>query len=181
MKTITLGKIKLGEPDAHVMMRHAKTILRALFLLALVTTIGLFIYLRPAAYLAALPMPVLFLAYIAVCHLERQSRVTMLRSANQSTISQEEVAMNIRYASISTAMVLALFLALATFVMATTLVEEWSMVGITAAVLFLLSVLMLVPYFSLFVANSGDNERDKLARELETREKTEESNRDQPV
>jgi hypothetical protein len=174
MKIGTMEKLKLGEPEAHVMMRHAKTTLRFLLIVALIATVGLYLFFRPAAYLAALPVPVLFLGFVFVSYLERQSRAKVLRSTNRSTISQEEVEMDVQYAGIYTAMGLTLMFALATFVVAATMVEDWSMIGIVAAVLFLLSVLIILPYIPLFIVDAANDERDKLQREAALREEPKE-------
>lgn len=90
MKTGPIKNSELGEPDAHVLMRHAKMTLRLLLIGALIATTLLFIFFRPAAYLAAFPVPLLFLGYVFVSILERQSRAKVLRSSNQSTNSLEE-------------------------------------------------------------------------------------------
>ncbi len=167
MKTGTVDTNKLGEPDSHVMMRHAKTILRLLLIFALIATTLLFLFLRPAAYLAAMPVPVLFLGLVFVSYLERLSRAKMLRSTNQTTISKEEIEMDIQYAGIYTAMALTLSFALATFIVAASIVEDWSMIGMVAAVLFLMSVLIIFPYIPLFISDAAHDERDKLQREAE--------------
>jgi hypothetical protein len=165
MKTVTIEDPMLGEPDAHVMMRHAKTIFRWLLILALIATTLLIIFFRPAAYLAALPVPVLFVGFVFVSYLEKQSRASVLRSSNQSTISQEEVQMDIQYAGIYTALGLTLLFALATFIVAATMVEDWSMIGIVAAFLFLLAVFIVFPYIPLFIVGASEDERDKLEQE----------------
>jgi hypothetical protein len=165
MKAGTTVELSLGEPEAHVMMRQAKTIFRLLLILALIATTLLFIFFRPAAYLAALPVPILFLGFVFVSYLEKRSRATSLRSTNQSTISQEEVEMDVQYAGIYTAMGLTLFFVLATFIVAATMVEDWSMVGMVAAGLFLLSVLIVFPYIPLFIMDASEDERDRLQQE----------------
>lgn len=170
MKSGTTLDPSLGEPDAHVMMRHAKTTFRLLLILALIATTLLFIFYRPAAYLAALPVPILFLGFVFVSYLEKQSRAKRLRSTFQSTISQEEVEMDVQYSGIYTAMGLTLLFALATFIVAATLVEDWSMIGIVAAGLFLLSVLIIFPYIPLFILDASEDERDKLQQEALHRE-----------
>lgn len=169
-----MDKPNLGEPDAHVMMRHAKTILRFLLIVALIATSVLLLYLPPAAYLAALAVPVLFLGFVFVSYLERKSKAKVLRSKNQLNISQKEVEMDVQYAGIYTAMALALFLALGVFIMAATMVEDWSMVGMVAATFFLLSVFLLFPYIPLFIEEAEHDERDKLQHEAEPHEEPKE-------
>jgi len=165
METTAATNQNLGEPDAHVMMRHARTMLRLLLIVALVATIVLFIFYRQAAYLAALPVPPLFLAFVVVSYLEKQSRAERIRVNNQTKISSEEVEMDVQYAGIYTALGLATLFAIATFIVAATMVEDWSMVGISAAALFLLAVLIILPYIPLFIEEAAQDEHDKLERE----------------
>jgi len=167
MKTNTMNTIKLGEPDSHAMMRHAKAILCLLLTFALVAMTLLFVFLRPASYLAALPVPALLLGLVSVCYLERQSREKMLRSMNQTTISKEEIEMDVQYAGISTAMALTLLFALATFIAAAFTVEDLAMLGMVAAVLFVMSVMFLLPYIAFFISEAAHDERDKLQRDAE--------------
>lgn len=157
---------KLGEPDAHKVMRRAKVGLRVLLLLAIVATIALLALYRPAAYLAALPVPVLFLAYIYVSYTERRARAETLRGANQHAISKDEIELDIRVAGFSTAFVLLFVLALSTFVVAATMIEDWANVGVGAAILVLLSILIIFPYIPLFILESENGERAKLRREV---------------
>ena len=167
MKTGTVDTKKHGEPDSHAMMGHAKAILYLLLTFALVAMILLFVFLRPSAYLAALPVPALLLGLVFVCYLERQSREKMLRTVNQTTISKEEIEMDVQYAGISTAMALTLVFALVTFIVAAVTVEDLSMLGMVAAVLFVMSVMFLLPYIAFFVSEASHDERDKLQREAE--------------
>jgi hypothetical protein len=53
----------LGESDAHSMTRKARLLLRLLLVVAVVATFLLMLFYRPAAYLAAWPVPVLLLAF----------------------------------------------------------------------------------------------------------------------
>tara|TARA_R110002095_G_scaffold113541_2_gene99137 strand:- start:100 stop:609 length:510 start_codon:yes stop_codon:yes gene_type:complete len=161
---------KLGEPDAHMMMRHAKTILRLLLILALIATSTLLLFLPSAAYLAAFAVLVLFIGFVLVSYLERQSQAKVLRSRNQSTISQKEVEMDVQYAGISTAIALTLFLGLGAFILAATLVEDWSMVGMVAAIFFLLSIFLLFPFIPLFIKEAKRDEQDKIQHEAELHE-----------
>ncbi|QDT78217.1 hypothetical protein Mal35_16480 [Gimesia maris] len=158
------------EPDAHVMMRHAKSIMRFLLIVALIATSVLLLFLPPAAYLAALAVPALFLGFVFVSYLERQSQAKVLRRKNQSKISQNEVEMDVQYAGISTAIALTVFLGLGTFILAATLVDDWSMVGMVAAIFFLLSIFLLFPYIPLFIEEAEHDESDKLQHEAEYHE-----------
>lgn len=168
-----LGKLKLGEPDAHILMRHARSVLFLLLVSAVIATAALFVFFRPAAYLAALSLPMLFLSLVFVCYLERQSRAEMLRSRNQQVISPEEVSMNVRFAGINMVMALILLFGVATLIMAASMVTDWSMVGLVAAVLFILSSVMLFPYIPLFIEGSEQDQSDKHDRETVRREESE--------
>ncbi len=157
-----MKKHSLGEPDAHIMMRTIKIVLLVLLSLALTATILLVIFYPPAAYLAGLPIPILFLAFIIASFLDRRATVKMLRQANQTTISAEEFEMNVQYAGIYTSLALALLMAISAIVMAATMVEDWSMVGASAAFILLLSIFYVVPYIPFFIADAEQDERDKL-------------------
>ncbi|MFN7875333.1 MAG: hypothetical protein ACK5PB_08450 [Pirellula sp.] len=168
MRTKILRRWKLGEPDSHMMMRHAKTILRILLAIMVLSTISLLIFYRPAAYLAAVPVPILFLGYLFACYLERQSRAMLLRVPNQTLISADEVEMNAEYAGIYTAMGLVLLFAISSFIVVATMVEDWGTVGLSASVLFLLALFIVLPYLPIFIAEAAQDERDKLEREAES-------------
>jgi hypothetical protein len=160
-----LGQEKgLGEPDAHLMMRRAKTILRPLLIVTVLATIALLLVFPQAAFLAAFPVPVLVLVYMYVGYLERRSRAGRLRTPNQAGISQDEVETDVRYAGILTTLFLAVLLVLSTVVIAATLVEDWSMVGLLASVILLLAILIMFPYFPLFVSGSRSEERERLMK-----------------
>jgi hypothetical protein len=160
-------KRKLGEPHAHAMMRNAKFILLALLVAALAALILLVFLYRPAAYLAGMPIPILFLAFTIVSYLESRATAQMLRGRNQSTILAEEVEMDVQYAGIYTSIVLILLMAVSALVMAATMVEKWSMVGASAALILLLSMFYVLPYIPFFIADAEQDERDKLQRETE--------------
>jgi hypothetical protein len=151
-----------------MMMRHAKTILRILLAIMVLSTISLLIFYRPAAYLAAVPVPILFLGYLFACYLERQSRAMLLRVPNQTLISADEVEMNAEYAGIYTAMGLVLLFAISSFIVVATMVEDWGTVGLSASVLFLLALFIVLPYLPIFIAEAAQDERDKLEREAES-------------
>ncbi|XZE19760.1 hypothetical protein SH449x_005088 [Pirellulaceae bacterium SH449] len=163
--TTTAGDEKLGEPNGHVMMRHARMFFGLCLVVSLIATIVLFIFNRQAAYIAALPVPPLFLALIVVSYLEKKSRVKKIRVRHQATISPEEVEMNVQYAGIYTAIGLIMLFATATFIVAATMFDDWAKVGLAATVLFMLVVLIILPYIPLFIENAAQDERDKLGRE----------------
>jgi len=157
-----------------ILASHAKTILRYLLIFALIATSLLLLFLPQAAYLAASAVLVLFIGFVIVSYLERQSQTKVLRSRNQSNISQKEVEMDVQYAGIYTAIALTLFLALGALIMAATLVEDWSMVGMVAAVFFLMSVFLLFPFIPLFIKEAKYEERNKLQHEAELHEEPKE-------
>lgn len=154
-----------SEPHAHVMMRHAKEILRLFLIAALIATIVLFVFFRPAAHLAALTVPFLFLAFVLASYLQAQATIPRLRERGQESISSEEVEMNIQYAGVYIAMALTLLFATSTLIVAASMVDDWSMVGLSASILFLLATLFMLPYIPLFLQGARQDERDKLDRE----------------
>lgn len=164
----------LGEPHAHRMMRHARMVLLVLFCLALLATIILLIFYRSAAHLAGLPLPVLAAALIAVIILERRSTAQRLRKKNQTMPSAAEAEMDIQYAGIYTLLNIALLLAGSTFVMAATMVEDLSMIGASAALLLLLAIFYSLPYLPLIVAESRQEELDKLQAQVHAAEQMQE-------
>jgi len=170
LKGFVVNKSKLGEPRAHAMMRNAKFILLTLLVTALIATILLIFLYRPAAYLVGLQIPTLFLAFIVVSYLESRATVKMLRSKNQKSISSEEVEMDVQYAGIYTSIVLVLLMAISALVMAATMVENWSMVGASAALILMLSIFYVLPYVPFFIADAEQDERDKVQPEAENPE-----------
>jgi uncharacterized membrane protein len=152
---------RLGEPDAHTMMRWAKKMIRICLIVASISTIGLLFFFRPAAYLAAIPIPFLVLIFAVVSHLERQSRVTALRRPEQTGITEEEVEVDAQAAGVSTVLGIVFLLALGTFIIAASMFD-WVLVGAAAAAAFLLAVLINIPYLSLFAEEAALDERDKV-------------------
>lgn len=167
-----------GEPDAHRMTRRARAAFGLLLILATVATILLMLLHWQVAYLAAFPIPVLFLAFIGVCYLERQSRAEVLRGADNAAVSKDEVELDIRFAGMYTALFLLVFLALSALVIAATLVVDWSMVGLVAGVILLLSILIMLPYIPLFVMESSRDEQEKLRQDAGTASDAEPSSED---
>jgi hypothetical protein len=152
---------KLGEPNAHVMMRHAKLTIFVLLIVALVSTILLLIFFRPAAYLAAISVVILFSSLIMVSHLEVKARANVIRLKGATSISEEESDLNVRYAVIYRGLALTLFTAMACLIFASTMVEDWSMVGVSAAFLFLLAVFIVLPFLHLFGRGFAEDERER--------------------
>jgi hypothetical protein len=146
------------------MMRHAQTVIRWLLITALVSTILLFLFVRPAAYLAAIPIPLLFAALVMVKYFERQARASALRRPGAREITQEEIETDVQDAGIYTALGIALLLALGTFIIAASLFD-WAEVGIAATAGLLLAVLINIPYLSLIVQEAERDEREKVTHQ----------------
>ena len=66
-------------------------VVKWLLIVALVASVGLLIFYRPAAYLAAIPIPVLYCLLVVLNLMERRSRATQLRRPGQTAIGQEEI------------------------------------------------------------------------------------------
>ncbi len=73
--------------------------------------------------------------------------------------------MDIQYPGIYAAMGMTLLFVLASFIVVVTMVEDWSMIGMVAAGLFLLSVLIIFPHIPSLIAGVSDDERDSLQQE----------------
>ena len=76
--------------------------------------------------------------------------------------------MNAEYAGIYTAMGLVLLFAISAFIVVATMVEDWSTVGLSASVLFLLALFIVLPYLPIFIAEAAQDERNKLNREADS-------------
>jgi membrane protein implicated in regulation of membrane protease activity len=134
---------------------------RWLLIIALLATVVLFLLMPAAAYLAAIPIPVLFVVYLLAGQWERQSRSTALRQAGEDAITQEEVELDVRDTGIYTALGILFVLALGTFIIAAALFE-WPLVGGVAAAGLLLAILINLPYLTLFVQEAEHDERDRV-------------------
>lgn len=161
MKTPT--KFCDGESDATLMMKRARIMLQALVLLSLISSVTFYFLIRPATYLAITAVGVFSVTLAFVSFLECRSKG--LREYNQLSISEEEVEMDVQYASIYTALAIILLFLASSVMVAATVVQAWSTVGATAVVLFLMSSLILIPYVSLFLRGAAEDQRNKLAKE----------------
>lgn len=151
----------LGEPDAHKMMRRAKHVTFGLLVTAVLATIFLLIFVQPAAYLAAIPIPVLLVVFFIVSYFERNSRAEVLRKPGQAGISKKEINMDEKAAGLYTALGIGLLIATGTFIIAAALFE-WAMVGVAAAALFLIFIYTVnIPFLYLAISESADDEREK--------------------
>ena len=83
MNTSSTTKQPRHEPHAHVLMRRVRTVSRWLLIIALLATVSLFLLMPAAAYLAAIPIPVLFVVYLLAGQWERQSRSTAAPSGGR--------------------------------------------------------------------------------------------------
>ncbi|QDT02163.1 hypothetical protein K227x_05340 [Rubripirellula lacrimiformis] len=151
----------LGEPDAHVISRHLRTGTRALLIAFIAATILLFLFYRQAAYLAAIPVPILAAGLIIVNELERRSRASALREAHQTQISQSEIEADVETAGIAMALKILGVLMLGTFVIAAAFFDS-AVLGIGAAVALLLVLLIELPFLPLMISESQRDEREKL-------------------
>ena len=145
-------------------MGRAKMIAKTLLIVALVATLVTLLFIRSAAYLAAISVPVFFTIYVVVSLLEKQSRTEEVRKPGQTTISDDEVNLDVRDAGIYTGLGIALLLALGAFIIAASLFE-WPLVGAIATTGFLLAVLINIPYLSLLVQEAKRDEHERITRQ----------------
>jgi hypothetical protein len=157
------------EPDAHVMMRRAKLAVGGLLILSLVATFVTLLFFRQAAYLAAIPIPILFIVYVMVGQFERQARASELRGDDPNQITAHEVDVDVKDAGLFTGLGIGFLLALGAFIVAASLFE-WPLIGATATAGFLLLVLINIPYLALFVSEAERDELDKVKGELKQQE-----------
>jgi O-antigen/teichoic acid export membrane protein len=169
MSTSRPSTFDLGEPHAHVMMRHTRTLLRLLLAIAIVASIVLMVYFRPAAYLAAIPIPILLILYAMVSFFERQSRVTNLRDVGATSISKEELEEDVQGAGIYTTILIGVLFVLGAFVAAAS-IFDWTIIGIAGAVLLLLSLFYALPFLPIFVVEAANDERNEITRQAMERE-----------
>lgn len=151
------------EPEAHLVWRRLRLALRSLLLAALLATILLLLFYRPAAYLAAIPIPFLYGLLVAVNFYERQSRAEILRSQGATELSPGEVSADVEAVGLATVLGVLALLALGTFIIAAAY-YDLTVLGIVAAFLFFLAVLIELPYLFLFASEAGRDEREKLDR-----------------
>ncbi|WP_182868155.1 hypothetical protein [Stieleria mannarensis] len=158
------------------MMRRAKTTVRWLLIVALVSTIVMFLFVRPAAYLGAIPIPILFVIDVVLGLLERQSRATAIREPGQQSISKKEIELDVQDAGILTGLGIVFLLAVGTFIIAAALFD-WPLVGAVATAGFLLAVLINIPYLYLFVQEAERDEREKVTHQAPEAADSEEMHR----
>lgn len=158
------SKITLGEPDAHIGTRHVRTVVKGLLIFALLATIVLLLFYRPAAYLAAIPIPVLYFLLVVLNLVERRTRASQLQRPGENAISQEEVEVDVEIIGILTVMKVLGVLAIGTFIIAAAFFDL-AVVGVIAAGGFMLAILIELPYLPLFFTESERDERAELTGE----------------
>jgi hypothetical protein len=151
-----------SESDAHRMTRHVQWIGRALLLLFLLATIICLIFYRQAAWAAAVPIPVIYGALVIAKYYERQSRREVLGERGNRTLSAPEHDLDLEVAGVATIFKVLALLALGCLIIAASFFEL-AIVGILAAALFFLSVLIELPYLFLFFGESQREEDEKLS------------------
>lgn len=149
------------EPDAHVLSRHFRTGVRTLLAAALVATIVAIVAYPQVAYLAAIPVPVLCGVMVLTNYLVLRSRASELRKRGSDRIGKEEIEVDVETAGIILLLKVIGILAIGTFIIAAAFFE-WKSVGIVAATLFLLAVLINLPYLPLFFTEAERDELDHL-------------------
>ncbi|TWU39908.1 hypothetical protein Q31b_32240 [Novipirellula aureliae] len=168
MSTTTSEDSKFGhclcDTDAHRMSHHWQIGLRVILMGLIVATILLFLFLRPAAYLAALPIPVVYVALALVNFCEQRSRRSELRRTGQTEIADEEIELDAETAGIAMALKIFTALAIGTFILAAAFFD-WAIVGIAAAATFLLAILINLPFIFVGISEAEQDEREKLGRQ----------------
>ncbi len=86
--------------------------------------------------------------------------------------------MNVQYAGIYTMMAMLLLFSVATLIMAATMVEDWSLVGLVAVVMFVLSAVMVFPYIPLFLAGAEQDQEERHDRAADDASDAQDSKRD---
>ncbi|TWT79609.1 hypothetical protein CA13_10130 [Planctomycetes bacterium CA13] len=151
-----------GESDAHRMSRHWQTAIRVILIALVVAAIVLFVFYRAAAYLAAIPIPILFVTLALLDYYEQRSRTHHRHKLGEADLSKQEIEEEVETAGI--VMVLKVFMALAlgTFIVAAAFFD-WATVGIAATATLFLAILINLPYLLLGFAESERDEREKLS------------------
>ena len=152
-----------AEPDAHVMMRRLLVLTRLLFAFFLIATVLLLVFYRPAAHLAAIPIPVLGFVLIIVNYLEQRSRASVLRVPGQERVSAREAEVDVRDAGIAMGLEIAGVMAFSTFAIAA-LFFDITTLGFGATLTLLVAIWYGIPYWGLFVTEAMREERERVCR-----------------
>ncbi len=118
----------------------------------------------------------MYAVLVVVDYYERRSRASALRRGGQIEVSQEEIEIDSQAAGVATALKVVGMLALGTFIIAATLFDV-SKVAFVAAVGFLLTVFLGLPYWPLIVSESEREEREKVSHQAECMEASKRENR----
>ena len=159
--TETHPEAQTSEPEAHVVARHFRTGVKLLLWLSLLSTIVCLFFFREAAYLAAIPFPVLYAVLAYANYLEYCSRRSTWRSKISTAPSQAELEADVETIGIITLMKVVGVLAIGTFIIAASLFQSQE-VGGAATALFLLMLLIQSPFLPLYFSESERDEREKL-------------------
>lgn len=160
----TQANTRPSEPDAHVVARHFRTGVRLLLVLSLIATFACFFLFQQAAYLAAIPIPVLYAVLAVSNYLEIRSRASNLRSLEESGVRRERMEIDMETVGIVTLLRVLGVLAIGTFIIAASLFD-WKVVGAAAAALFFLMLLIQMPFLPLYFSEAERDERDKLRKQ----------------
>ncbi|MDA8743775.1 hypothetical protein N9N28_03975 [Rubripirellula amarantea] len=153
-------QVQANEPDAHLVARHFRTGVRLLLSLSLIATIVCLFFLQEAAYLAAIPIPLLYAVLAFTNYLEMRSRASQLRPSKSSGIGREEIEVDIETVGVVTLLKVFGVLAIGSFIVAASFFD-WKMVGIGATALFFLVILIQMPFLPLYFSEA---ERDELRK-----------------
>lgn len=143
------------------MARHFRTGVRLLLALSLIATVVCLFFFRDVAYLAAIPIPVLYVVLAFTNYLEVRSNTAHFNDPGEAGISREEWEVDIETVGIVTLLKVLGVLAIGTFIVAASFFD-WPAVGIGAAALFLLVILIQLPYLPLYFSEAERDELDKL-------------------
>ena len=157
-----MGDLPLGEPHAHAIARRMQFGIRIFLALAVFVAGILLVFNRNVAYVAILPIPLLYVALMFMGSAERQTRASELRSVGQSEISEEEIEIDV--ATNRNALILEIsgMLAMGVFLVVASL-YELHMVMLMGFVFVVYGGFLGLPYWHLFLSQADAEEREKVA------------------
>ncbi|WP_235951214.1 hypothetical protein [Crateriforma spongiae] len=148
------------ESDAHLGARRFRNGVRLLLVLSLISTVVTLLFARQVAYLAAIPLPFLTAILAGANYLEFRSRASILREGGADHLQKTELDADLETAGILFVLKLLGVLAMGTFIIAAASLD-WQLVGVVAAAMLLLIVLINLPYLPLLF---DEARRDELRR-----------------
>ncbi len=154
----------INDSDAHRLMWRLKIAALALLITAVFSSLGLLVISHPAAYLAALPIPLFVLAYVIISNKEQEARMSFRPRSAEQNPNQEEIELDVEDAKVFTAFGIAFIIAIGTFIIAA-IFFEWRMVAIAAIATLFLALLINIPYLTLLVQEAGEEEREKFTKQ----------------